>query len=741
MDHTTTSPAFSSATTPERLNLNGVWRFIPDPRGYGETLGYHKPKHNVQFWLEADVPGIVDNYFPGIESYEGPMWFVREFKLPPATAARHWVLRFEAVNYRATVWINGRFLGTFVGGFLPFEWPLDPTLVVGENHRLTVCVDNRRCSGEVPGKLRGWRTQGGILREVYLESRPNISSELISLDAGADGSLALKFRLKGTVANENLTAALTVSNANGNLCGSFTTPLSPTLNRLCEIKGQCHDITPWSPDQPALYTLKLNIYRNNTLLSDELTITSGFRTLAIKDGRLTLNGADLFIKGFNRHDDSPRTGLAMDLTTTEADLHAIKAMGANFVRLSHYPHHPFTLELCDRIGLLAMCEIPLYWWRGNNEEQTLAAATAQLTDLIKRDRHHPSVAFWGVSNETEENSPIVRNGNRLLLQHVKKLDPTRWAVHASYIWTDFEEDDVIALTYYPTLHGFERDPHYNCAHSGERWSERLTELSARYPGKPILIAEFGYMAWPGIREGMVSELLQAEALEQEYAGIMHEPAICGITIWCYADHPWPEESFFNYIVRSPYGVVTRDRREKPACQVVRKLFQAPLPPAPSPQPADNYRIIMERPHLNDIPDIPFPEGFTIRPMKITDAGLWEDIWRDAEPFTTISDGLFMREFGTDPAAITRRCFLIFAPNGCAVGTISSWYNRNYKGHDYGRIHWVAIRPVWQGKGLAKAALSFALKIMAQWHDRAYLITSSGRTAAIKLYEKFGFVSL
>jgi ribosomal protein S18 acetylase RimI-like enzyme len=437
MDHTTTSPAFSSATTPERLNLNGVWRFIPDPRGYGETLGYHKPKHNVQFWLEADVPGIVDNYFPGIESYEGPMWFVREFKLPPATAARHWVLRFEAVNYRATVWINGRFLGTFVGGFLPFEWPLDPTLVVGENHRLTVCVDNRRCSGEVPGKLRGWRTQGGILREVYLESRPNISSELISLDAGADGSLALKFRLKG----------------------------------------------------------------------------------------------------------------------------------------------------------------------------------------------------------------------------------------------------------------------------------------------------------------MVSELLQAEALEQEYAGIMHEPAICGITIWCYADHPWPEESFFNYIVRSPYGVVTRDRREKPACQVVRKLFQAPLPPAPSPQPADNYRIIMERPHLNDIPDIPFPEGFTIRPMKITDAGLWEDIWRDAEPFTTISDGLFMREFGTDPAAITRRCFLIFAPNGCAVGTISSWYNRNYKGHDYGRIHWVAIRPVWQGKGLAKAALSFALKIMAQWHDRAYLITSSGRTAAIKLYEKFGFVSL
>ncbi len=194
----------------------------------------------------------------------------------------------------------------------------------------------------------------------------------------------------------------------------------------------------------------------------------------------------------------------------------------------------------------------------------------------------------------------------------------------------------------------------------------------------------------------------------------------------------------NRVTVSPYGVVTRERREKRVCRALPALFGLPPPADVPPAPLDNASVYMIRPDLENLPAVPFAEGFGIRPMTLADAGLWEDIWRDAEPFLKVDPGLFMREFGHDPAAVPRRCFLITAPNGCAVGTISAWYDRDFRGHDYGRIHWVATRPAWQGKGLAKAALAYALNVLASWHDKAYLATSVGRPGAIGLYLKFGF---
>lgn len=149
-------------------------------------------------------------------------------------------------------------------------------------------------------------------------------------------------------------------------------------------------------------------------------------------------------------------------------------------------------------------------------------------------------------------------------------------------------------------------------------------------------------------------------------------------------------------------------------------------------------VNMIRPHMRDIPEVPFPEGYGIRAMTLDDIGLWTDIERDAEPYATISDTLFQREFGHDPEGICQRCLIITDSKGLGVGTISAWYNRDFRGKDYGRIHWVAVRRSCQGKSLGKAALSHAMKKLAQWHDRCYLVTSSERVGAIALYLKFGF---
>jgi len=168
------------------------------------------------------------------------------------------------------------------------------------------------------------------------------------------------------------------------------------------------------------------------------------------------------------------------------------------------------------------------------------------------------------------------------------------------------------------------------------------------------------------------------------------------------------------------------------------MAQQPEPVQPKPGPA-GYAIKMIRPHLRDIPHVPFPDGFQIRTLRVEEGDLWTEIVRDAEPYLTIADDLFEREFGDDLPAVPQRCFLIVDERDAGVGTISAWYVRDYRGQAYGLVHWVAIRPAYQGIGLGKAGLSFALARMAEWHERAMLSTHSKRLPALRMYLNFGFL--
>ena len=150
-------------------------------------------------------------------------------------------------------------------------------------------------------------------------------------------------------------------------------------------------------------------------------------------------------------------------------------------------------------------------------------------------------------------------------------------------------------------------------------------------------------------------------------------------------------------------------------------------------------IHMIRPHLCDIPRAPLPDNYSIRRIRTDEGPLWAEIIRAAEEWLDLSADLFTQEFGHDLENASERCFLIVDGEDYAVGTISAWYRHDYRGLDYGLIHWVANRPAYQGLGLGKAGLSFALHALAQWHDRALLGTQTKRLPAIALYLNFGFL--
>jgi len=156
---------------------------------------------------------------------------------------------------------------------------------------------------------------------------------------------------------------------------------------------------------------------------------------------------------------------------------------------------------------------------------------------------------------------------------------------------------------------------------------------------------------------------------------------------------------------------------------------------------ENIYLSMIRPDMRNLPDLPLPPGYTMRLYRTGDEPLWIDIVRSGEPFLDITDDMFQKEFAHDMPSVERGMYFLAEPGGREVGTTTIWPARNLKGDglDYGRVHWVAIHPDFQGRGLCKPMLSFILKKMANCYERSVLGTSSGRLRALKCYLDFGFL--
>jgi len=155
---------------------------------------------------------------------------------------------------------------------------------------------------------------------------------------------------------------------------------------------------------------------------------------------------------------------------------------------------------------------------------------------------------------------------------------------------------------------------------------------------------------------------------------------------------------------------------------------------------NDFSIQMIRPHLNNIPDYSLPSGYSIRWYKHGDEQPWYDIQKKADLYNEITSELFGQQFGSDTHLISQRQFFILNENNTPVGTSSAWFSGRTRDDSWGRVHWVAILPEYQGRGLAKPLMSITCRRLHELnHSTAYLTTSPKRPAALHLYVKFGFV--
>lgn len=154
-------------------------------------------------------------------------------------------------------------------------------------------------------------------------------------------------------------------------------------------------------------------------------------------------------------------------------------------------------------------------------------------------------------------------------------------------------------------------------------------------------------------------------------------------------------------------------------------------------------VVMVRETLDDLPDYPLPDGYSIRTFKRGEGPLWAEIGFSAGNFKSLEEAMdrFGKEFEAPVEDMESRCFfVVHNETNRAVGTAMAWYDSKFvEGENYGRVHWVAIIPEHQGKGLAKPLLSVVLRRLAESHSKAVLGTQTFRKPAINLYLDLGFV--
>ena len=351
---------------------------------------------------------------------------------------RRLLLHFEGAMHTASVALNGKIIGSHVGGYLPFEVDLSEELRDSSNV-LEVFLDNREDPTIPPGKAikeLDFYYHAGIYRNVWLEEVGGIQIQypyFQTIDANpSSATLQLDFELK--CQPDLIILPLQVVARLGELAFALTNTSFTDSTNVISYTGKINQKTPqlWSPSDPKLYDLKIDvIYAQDTIARQVFKV--GIRKPELKDDGFYLNGSKLFLTGTNRHQEYPYVGNAVPDNAQKRDAQLIKDAGFNFVRLSHYPQAPAFYEACDELGLIVMDAIP-GWQYLNTSSIFTQRCKNDLYALTYRDRNHPSVIFWENSlNETAMPEAFMLDMNHILKAQIGSNGfSAGWLDHPSY---------------------------------------------------------------------------------------------------------------------------------------------------------------------------------------------------------------------------------------------------------------------------------------------------------------------
>lgn len=421
----------------EWLNLNGLWQLAFAKEGEAVPAGQELPERIL-------VPFPVESALSGVMKKADRLWYRRTFTLPKAWAGKHVELHFGAVDWEATVTVNGKTLGTHRGGYDPFSYDITDALKPTGPQEIVVGVFDPTDKGQQPhGKQVNnpggimYTSTTGIWQTVWLEPVPATRIQSLKMVPDIDAKcLRLTVGTAGPAEDVTVTA---VALDGGRKVGQAEGKPG------AEIEVPVPNAKLWEPDAPFLYTLKVTLTRAKKPV-DAVDSYFGMRKIAIaKDdkgiNRILLNGRFVFQVGPLDQGFWP-DGI-YTAPTDEAlryDIEELKRLGMNVAR-KHVKVEPDRWYYwCDKLGLLVWQDMPA---GSNGTPEAKTQFEAELKQLIETHWSHPSIIMWVVFNEGWGQYDTER-----LVKWVKEEDPSRLVDNASG-WTDKKCGDVIDMHNYP----------------------------------------------------------------------------------------------------------------------------------------------------------------------------------------------------------------------------------------------------------------------------------------------------
>ncbi len=543
------------------IKLDGLWKM-------NRVADDYEPKNPLQSFLWMAVPASYQNLVtdPVIRNHVGLICYEKSIQVPQDIKSNEIHLRIGAAPHQVKVYMDGCFIGSHQGGYLPFDLIIDNRFIKEEDIRLSIVIDNRATFETLPigevitnnGKKEqltyfDFANDSGIHRSVMLYSIPINGIEDIILQTRHDEKRAY---VHYHVISKEPCQRIIIKDQEGLVVG-----VGSGHQGMIQIQHP----HLWEIGHGYLYTFRVETEHD---LYEE---SFGIRTVQIKDDQLIFNGKSIYLKGFGMHEDHLIIGKGHSTAHALRDFNLLKWIHANSFRTSHYPYDEEMYRLADLYGIVIINEVPavgLNFWsnrpvfvEGTVDHKTLEVHKNQLTELVKRDKNHPSVIMYSVANEANTHESGAVPYFEAVFQHIRTLTDlpimiVEWVGASTNQVAQMA--DVIGLNryigWYTDLEDLNVIP--------EKLKKDLMHYHEKFH-KPIMLTEFGADTIAGLHTlpaQVFSEEYQLEFIKTYVHTLKELPFVIGEHVWNFAD--FMTKPGLTRMNGNKKGVFTRDRQPK-----------------------------------------------------------------------------------------------------------------------------------------------------------------------------------
>ncbi len=582
-------------------DLSGNWEFKFDWKGEGYTNNW---KDGLEDTLVMPVPSSFADLFTDKDSREftGDAWYETDFYLPKEWEDKNVNIRFASVTHYGTVFVNGKKVVEHRGGYMPFNANLKEVGNFGGKNKLVV-VSNNELSYETipPGATKtlgngkkmtkpffDFFNYAGIIRPVKIQVTPSNYIDDVSIVTNIEGDTGIvSYAIDGNLGNYEIKI---------NVLDEGKKVVATATGKEGEIKIEKANL--WKVRDAYLYDMQVCLVDGERIV-DEYIQEFGIRTVKIDGTKILINGKEIYLTGFGKHEDSAINGRGYNPVVNKRDFELLEWINANSFRTAHYPYSEEIYQLADRYGVLVIDETPAVGFfdslfnaldasRGkkDNEIKFFERDSTKnilkpylkevINELIQRDKNHPSVIMWSLLNEPDTTIEAAVPFFEEVFAYAKEVDPQkRPCTFANIMMAPIgvckchHVADVIMLNRY---YGWYMQAGYEMSDAFDNFKKELSGWGKL--GKPVVMSEYGADTVAGIHKlpsTQFSEEYQIEYLDMQHEVFDSFEFIKGEQMWNFADFQTVEG--FYRVDGNKKGAFTRDRQPKAAAFSLKKRWE------------------------------------------------------------------------------------------------------------------------------------------------------------------------